>query len=196
VTDALADYAEEMAPTTAAPWRIGLAVTAQAGFWAGRTVVEMTKETCRRYVAWRGRSNGTARRELGVLRAAINHAHREGRLTRTVAVHLPAGAEPRDRWLTRAEVAALLRAALREPRVRLNLPLFILIAVYTGRREEAILSLRWAQVDLEAGIIDFRAPGAPISNKRRGRVRIPAKLLAYLKRGARKRDRARLCRQR
>jgi integrase len=44
--------------------------------------------------------------------------------------------------LTRDEVAALLRAALREPRVRLYLPLFVLIAVYTGARKEAILSLR------------------------------------------------------
>jgi integrase len=75
---------------------------------------------------WRGRSNGTTRRELGVLRAAINHAHREGRLTRVVPVSLPDSAEPRDRWVTRAEAAALLRAALREPRVRLHLPLFLL----------------------------------------------------------------------
>ena len=78
-----------------------------------------------------------------MLRAAINYAHQEGRLTRTVTVYLPDGAEPRERWLTRAEAAALLRAALREPRVRLYLPLFILVAIYTGARKEALLSLRW-----------------------------------------------------
>jgi integrase len=117
-----------------------------------------------------------------VLRAAINHAHREGRLTRTVAVHLPASAEPRDQWLTRQKAARLLRAALREPRVRLHLPLFILIGLYCGRRKEAILSLRWAQVDLDSGVIDFRAPDAPVTNKRRGRVPIPPKLLPHLRR--------------
>lgn len=142
----------------------------------------MTKQTCARYVTKRGRSSGTARRELGVLRAAINHAHREGRLTRSVAVHLPTSGAPRDRWLTRVEAAALLRAALREPRVRLYLPLFILIGLYCGRRKEAILSLRWSQVDLSAGRIDFRAPGAPQTNKRRGRIPIPLRLVPHLAR--------------
>ena len=182
VTDVLADYAEEVAPATAAPWRIGCAIDALTPVWEGRTVAEVTRQTCKRYVTVRNRSNGTARRELGVLRAAINHAHREGRLTRAVAVHLPESAEPRDRWLTRPEAAALLRAALREPRVRLYLPLFILVALYCGRRKEAILSLRWAQVDLDRGMIDFRTPDAPVTNKRRGRIPIPPKLLPHLRR--------------
>ena len=38
--------------------------------------------------------------------------HAEGRLTRSVSVHLPDSAEPRDRWLIREEAAALLRAEL------------------------------------------------------------------------------------
>jgi integrase len=122
------------------------------------------------------------RRELGVLRAAINHAHRNGRLTRTVYVHLPDSPEPRDRWLTRKEVAALLRAALREARVRLYLPLFILIGLYTGARKEAILSLRWSQVDLVGGRVDFNTPGARRTNKRRAHIPIPAKLLGHLRR--------------
>jgi integrase len=178
VTDVLADYAEEVAPSTAAPWRIGCAIDALTPVWEGRTVAEVTRQTCKRYVTVRNRSNGTARRELSVLRAAINHAHREGRLTRAVAVHLPESAPPRDRWLTRTEAARLLRAALREPRVRLYLPLFILIGLYCGRRKEAILSLRWAQVDLDRGMIDFRTPDAPVTNK----LPIPRKLLPPLRR--------------
>ena len=50
---------------------------------------------------FRQRAPGTACRELGVLRAAINLRIARGRLTRTVNVDLPTGAEPRDRWLTR-----------------------------------------------------------------------------------------------
>lgn len=180
ITDVLADYALEQGPRTASPWRIGHAVEALTRFWTGRTISDITRETCRRYVKARGRSDGTSRRELGVMRAAINHAHREGRLTRVVAVHLPQGAEPRDRWLTRDEAAALLRAALREPRVRLYLPLFILIALYTGARKEAILSLRWSQVDLSTGRIDFNPPGARRTNKRRARIPIPPRLLPHL----------------
>jgi integrase len=76
----------------------------------------------------------------------------------------------------------LLRAALRSPKVRLYLPLFIVIGLYTGRRKDAILSLRWHQVDFDRAIIDFRKPGEAESNKRRGRVRIPDKLLPHLRR--------------
>jgi len=96
-------------------------------------------------------------------------------------VHLPDRPEPRDRWLTRKEAAALLRAALAEPRVRLYLPLFILLGLYGGARKEAILSLRWSQVDLEGGRIDFNTPGARRTNKRRARIPIPAKLLGHLR---------------
>ena len=142
VTDVLADYANEGADATSTPWRIAYAVEALTMFWEGRTVANVTRETCRAYDKARGRSAGTVRRELGVLRAAINHAFREGRVTRVVAVHLPDRPEPKDRWLTRKEAAALLSAARQEPKVRLHLPLFILMGLYTGQRKEALLSLR------------------------------------------------------
>lgn len=60
--------------------------------------------------------------------------------------------------------------------VRLYLPLFILIAVYTGRRKEAILSLRWCDVNLTEGIIDFESTQRR-TNKRRGRTRISKRLV-------------------
>ena len=135
---------------------------------------------------------GSVRRELTVLRAAINAAHREGRLTRPVAVELPATAPPRDRFLTRSEVARLIVAARRDARTRLHLPLFILLGVYTGRRKEALLSLRWPFVDLRdwdasiGGTIDFRRPGEAETKKRRGRIQIPRALRVHL-RHARKR---------
>lgn len=183
MTDVLADYALEHAPETASPWRIAAAVKPLVAFWEGRSVADVTRETCRAYARSRiGRSAGTIRRELGVLRAAINHSHREGRITRMVAVHLPDRPPARDRWLNRQEAAALLRAALREPRVRLYLPLFILLGLYTGARKEAILSLRWAQVDLNAGLLDFNSPGARRTKKRRALIRIPRKLLGHLRR--------------
>lgn len=186
VTDVLGDYAEEHGPETAAPWRIAAAIKVLVPYWQGKTVANVSRETCRSYVTVRKRAPGTARRELGILRAAINHAHRVGRLTRAVAVDLPDGAEARDRWLTRKEAAALLRAALREPRVRLHLPLFILIGLYSGQRKQAILTLRWSQVDLDAGRMDFNAPGARRSNKRRARQPIPRKLLGHLRRARRR----------
>jgi integrase len=182
VTDILADYAQEHGLHTTTPWRIAYAIAGLAEFWEGRTIVEVTKEACRRYWSSRGRSAGTVRRELGVLRAAINHAYREGRITRAVAVHLPDRPTPRDRWLSRSEAAALLRAALREPRVRMYLPLFVLVGLYTGQRKEAILSLRWSQVELDGNRIDFNSPDARRTNKRRSKIPIPPKLLPHLRR--------------
>jgi integrase len=192
VTDLLADYARERGPKTAAPWRVGAAIKGLVPFWQGKTVAQVTEDECVKFASVRGRSPGTVRRELGVLRAATNHAHRKGRITRVVAIELPDRPEPRDRWLTEKEAAELLRAALREPRVRLYLPLFIVLGLYTGQRKEAILSLRWSQVDLNAGEnrnegrIDFNIPGDRRTKKRRAHIPIPRTLLGHLRR-ARKR---------
>lgn len=187
VTDVLADYGEEHGAETAAPWRIAAAIKILAPFWEGKRVVDVNRESCRKYVSFRRRAAGTTRRELGVLRAAINHSHRSGRLTRTVPVELPEGAAPRERWLTKGEAASLLQAALREPRVRLHLPLFILLGLRTGQRKSAILTLRWSQVDLgPRPTIDFNSPGERRSKKLKARQPISRKLLGHLRRARRR----------
>jgi integrase len=163
----------------------------------GNKILDVTRETCEAYAKHRSikpaqgkrkerqLSPGTARRELGVLAAAIGHAHREGRITRNVTVFLPERPEAKERWLTRKEAAALLRAS-RTRQARLYMPLFILIGLYTGRRKEAILSLRWPQVDLAAGLISFDNPGRRRTKKQRGTVRIPPRLLPHLRRARRR----------
>jgi integrase len=153
----------------AAPGRIAYAALALTDFFQGNSVADVTPATCAAYGDNRGRSAGTVRRELGVLRAAINYAHRIGRLTRTVAVELPERPPPRDRWLSRDEAARLLRAA-KTRHARLYMPLFIL----------------WPQVSLEAQTIDFEVSGRKRTSKRRGMVRIPPRLLPHLKRARRR----------
>jgi integrase len=185
ITDVLNDYLEQRGPKIAAPARLAYAVLALTDFFEGNSVADVTPQTCGRYVEKRGRSIGTARRELGVLRAAINHAHRHGKITRPVAVELPDRPEPRDRWLSRVEAARIIRNA-RTPQARLYLPLFILIGLYTGRRKEAILSLRWPQVNLEAKTINFEVAGRRRTNKRRGIVPISPRLLPHLRRAKRR----------
>ena len=164
---------------------IGCAIEALTPYWEGRTVAEVTKQTCKLYSSCRDRSPNTIRRELSVLRAAINLAHADGHITRPVHVELPKLPEARKRWLKREEAAPLIRAS-RTSMGRLHIPLFILLGLYTGRRKEALLSLRWPQVDLLAGRIDFEIQGRKRTNKRRGVVPIPPRLLPHLKR-ARKR---------
>ncbi len=178
--DALEDYADERAEKTAAPDRIAYAVAALGGFWGELQVADVTEATCAAYARHRGVSDGTVRRELGVLRAAINHDVARGRLTRSVRVWTPPKPPPRDRWLTRGQAAALLRAARHDKRCRRYLPLFILIGLYTGARKKAILSLRWPQVDLERGRIDFNPPGRRRTAKGRPVIPIPRGLLWFL----------------
>jgi len=184
ITDVLNDYAAERGPKVAAPRVIACAVDALTEFWQGRMVADVTPHTCGLYVERRGRSANTVRRELSVLRTALNYAHRHGRLTRPVAVELPEAPEPRDRWLVRDEAARLLRAALRSPKARPYLPLFILLALYTGRRKEAILALRWPQVNFDAGTINFEQGRR--TKKRKGGIPIPPRLLPHLMRARRR----------
>jgi integrase len=183
VTAVLQEYL--LAAKPSAQGRIAYAVLALTEFFAENTGADVTKQSCKRYAQARSRSMGTVRRELGAPRAAINHAFSEGRLTRKVAVHLPERSPARDRWLTREEAASVIKAS-KTPQARLYLPLFILIGLYTGRRKEAILSLRWPQVDPKAKLIDFEVEGREQTNKKRGKVRIPDRLLPHLVRARRR----------
>jgi integrase len=179
VTAVLDEYARGKADSPAAV-RIGYAIAALSHFWEGKTVANVHDGSCRQYSKRRGVSAGTVRRELTVLRAAINYAVKTNQLTRGADVTLPGKPEPRDVWLTRSEFAKLLWAARKASKARGHLPLFMLIAVYTGRRKQAILGLRWAKVDLINGKIDFRRNVE--SNKRRGVVAAHRKLLGHLRR--------------
>ena len=182
VSDALTIYAEAHAPMTADPARIAYAIDALVPFWSGRTLADITPSTCDLYRRERGVQPGTARRELGTLAAAINYLHRDGRLTRPVAVPLPAKPPAKDRWLTAPEAARLLNASRHAGRdARQYLPLFIMLGLYTGARKEAILSLRWPQVDLARGRIDFAVPGRKKTKKRRPTVPISRRLLTFLR---------------
>ena len=110
---------------------------------------------------WQGtrpRTPGKIRRELGTLAAAINYCHAEGYLTVARKVRLPAKPPSRDRWLTRDEAARLLRAAYRNPKAQ-HLARFVLVALHTGTRSDAIMHLQFVPntqggwVNTEAGMM-------------------------------------------
>jgi integrase len=182
IADVLDLYGADHAPTAKDPARIGYAIDALLPFWGDRMVSFITKQACRDYAKARGRAPATVRRELTTLRAACNFAVTEHRLTVAPFVELPAKPEGKDRWLTRSEAARFLNAA-RTGRsdVRLYLPLFIVLGLYTGARKEAILSLRWDQIDLERGRINFNKTGADQTNKRRSHIPIPRRLATFLR---------------
>lgn len=153
-------------------------------WWGNRTIDDVRGETCRAYVRDRRVASGTARRDLGVLQAAINYAVKEGVLTERRQVTLPPGGAPRERWLTRSEVARLLWAARRRP----HLARFILIAVYTGTRRRRIFELQWGpnteggHIDVESGRLHRSSAFERQTNKRAPTVRLPRQLLLHCRR--------------
>jgi integrase len=191
VSMCLAIYAEEHAASVASPERIGYAIDALDRFWKDQPVSVIRGETCRRYARERGVSDGTVRRELGTLRAAINHCFKEGYLTAAPAVVLPPRPAPRERWLTRQEAAFLLRAA-RALRVDgRHLADFILCGLYTGSRKQTILALHidtpsiyGGYVDTKAGVLYRKPQGKRMTAKRQTPARLPTSYLARLRRHA------------
>ena len=179
ITDCLAAYAEEHGPNVMGQETMARALSHLIDFWQGKLVDDISPKLCAKYFQTRGVGAGTVRRELTILRAAINWCHKHRRITAAVPVELPPEPTSKVRWLTRDEVARLIRAA-RTPETKSYLPRFILLGIGTGRRKEAILSLRWPMVDLDGGTIDFEIPGRKITKKRRGQCPIPVKLLPHL----------------
>jgi len=187
ISEALIVYGEEHAPHAAAPERIGYALKALLDFWGDLPVSAVTTATCRRYVAARNRAAGTTRRELGTLRAALNYCAAEGRLTRAPSVSMPDKPAPKELWLTRSEVARLIRAARTDPRSK-HLARFILLALYTGSRKTAVLDLRFEPhprggwIDTKHGVMYRAANDGRVTKKRKPPVRMPRKLLGHAKR--------------
>lgn len=204
ISEILNLYGTEHAPTVKDPMRIGYALDPLLRWWGDRKVSSITHETCRAYgrdrkkvtkrdastgepIEWAPCSRGTVRKELGVLAAALNYAHGEGRLLNPPKVHLPSKPAPKDRWLTREEAARLLLCAYRNPSTK-HLAKFILVALYTGTRKSRILNLRYVQhldggwIDTDRGQLFRRAPGEEETKKRAPHVRIAPRLLGHLRR--------------
>lgn len=202
VADVIADYMAEHGEEVASPETLAGCCDPLRLFFASDTVASLTTGRIKEYWAWRrahsittradesiaevagGAGAGTIIRELaGALRPAIKHAIEQKRLAAGV-YHIPVPPRPqgRDYWITRAEAARLLRQTRRDTRARLHLPLYALIALYTGQRRGAILDLTWPQVDLVRARIDFNAPGRQQTKKRRPIIPVPRSLLAALRR--------------
>lgn len=197
VEECLSIYGQEHGVTVAAPERIGYAIEALLPFWGSLTVADVKGETCRRYAKSRVRrfkdgttkpiSDGTIRRELNVLQAAMTYCHKEGYVTAPAIVTLPTAPENRDRWLTRDEAARLIWAAYRSPKGK-HLARFILIALYTGSRKTAILRLGFMRntgggwIDTEKGVIYRRGTDERVTKKRRAPMKLTTRLLSHCRR--------------
>ena len=142
------------------------------------TVDQLTPDIVMAYKRNRkaGKVNGnkagdsTIRRELNCLIAAINHAVRYRRIKPGDVPHidLPVSAPPKDLWLNEEELSNLIKSAESFNTERLSrIYRFVVIASETASRKTAILNLRWSQVDLQTGLINFQNDGEQRTKKRR-----------------------------
>lgn len=181
----LEDYATAKTDSVADPDRLDYAILALAGFWTGKTVKDIHRENCQAYQRFRCRSRSTVRRELSVLRAAVNFS--KERLTKIPDVWLPAETDPRPDWLTRAEFASVLKQLWRHKRSRHAARLAV-CQFYTGSRPATVSKTTYARrtdgpwVDLEQEIWWRRGDDEARTKKERKPHRIPSRLLAHLRR--------------
>jgi len=188
IADVMTVYLRERAPHVRNPAYLLHTASPIIDWWGGKTLADIRGQTCRAYVEWRcarGVGIQTARHDLTTLSAALHHYHREyGPLAAVPSLTLPHKGEPKDRWLTRQEAARLLWAARSHPR----LARFVLIALYTGTRRDAVLRLKWTPslhtgwVDLDSGILHRMGRLEVATAKRRPPCPIPAGLRPHLER--------------
>ena len=214
VATALVAYHRERGPQVKATETLGYCIKALTPFWLGKLLTDVRAATCREYADYRrnsGIADGTIRRELTTLSAAINHWHAEhGPLDSIPVVTMPDKPPPRERWLTRTEAAELLLGALgwqalacdlksRRPTMWKRSPeasqhrhvaRFVLLLLRTGTRHEAALALAWMPqtsggwIDLNREVLYRRGEGDAETKKRRTPTRISRRLLPHLRRWA------------
>jgi integrase len=151
-----------------------------------KRVKELRKPVIRAYCKERGVADGTLRREIGALKAALNHAVEDDVIQATdiPSIKLPPASKARHVYLPEADEIAFHRAAMAHSngcRRLTRLSRFVALALCTAARKESIETLMWKQVDLVAGVIDYRGAGVE-TNKRQAVVRISKRLLPILQR--------------
>lgn len=193
IVDVLNLYGRDVVPKHTDPKKMIGVFKRLADFFGDKYLSDINGALCRQYADGRT-AMYSARRDLEMLRAAVNYHHREGLHDSVIKVWLPAKAQPRERWLTRDEVAKLVRAAYRfaEPynrkRSKVHIARFILIAVFTGSRAGVIAQAALQKeigrpyFDLERGLFYRRPEGAAETRKRRPTIPVPPRLLAHLRR--------------
>lgn len=208
IADIVALYLDQRAEKQARPQDLRNRLAKILSWWGTKRCSDVKPSTCEAYTKFRG-AEGASRRELEDLRAALRLAWKERIVTHPIPVVLPPPGVPRERWLTRDEVASLLWAAwrLREKQRRVrrqgdncgppletarytarHVARFILVALYTGTRAGAVCAaairptVGHAYVDVDRGLFYRRPPGTRETKKRTPPVGLDTRLQAHLRR--------------
>jgi len=125
-------------------------------------VEAVNERACREYAASSPSKPGTIRKHLSIIRAALRWGARKNICPMAFDIWLPSPPPAKDRRLTREEFERLRQGA-GAPHIQL----FIELAIGTGARAGAILSLHWGSVDLASKRISF---GDGVRQKKRAQA--------------------------
>jgi len=178
IAEVLAAYGSEVAPDKPSARNIGYNITNLLKWWGDKRVADVGVKSCKAYIKTKTPAGAWA--DLKVLKASVKYWHEEyGPLDSLPLFWKPELNGPKERWLTRSEAARLLWAARRYQHMRR----MILLGLYTGSRPGVLLSLRWDQIDLDAGMMLRRPRGKAEDKKKKSpRVRLGWRITAHLRR--------------
>lgn len=141
--------------------------------FARTPALAVDEQAARAYAAGRKASPATVRYELSLISQARRWAARQGLIESAPPMWLPALPARRERHIGRPEFERLLEAAIAP-----HFKLYLELAIGTGARPSAILSLTWCQVDFDGGLIRLNPDGrvqtakhrptVPMTNRLRG----------------------------
>ena len=190
VSVVLSRYEDDRRGEFAKPSTFNWARDTLLAFYKADTVASISAATNKDFEVYcleHGLAKSSVNRIRSVLRAALKHAVKDGKLVYAPfipRVKLPKG---KELWLTRpgddqgnAMAVLKLYRAIRRKRHR-YLNLFVRIALGTGARHSAILGLTWDRVDFKTGVIDFRDPDIAETKKRRPHAPVGDRLLRLLR---------------
>lgn len=174
VSDLMAAYLDDK-EKTAIRWRDLRGAWKQAEPTFGHLRPDqITREVCRTYRDMRyrqGRMPATVRKELETVRAGMNFS-KEGK---AAIFELPPQPKAKERFLSKEEARALVKAARSFPHIRA----FIVLSLTTAARQSALLELTWDRVDFKRGRISL-ALGDDLDETRKRRANVPMNRRARL----------------
>jgi integrase len=130
---------------------------------------QVTRDSCKIYIRARSRKvgNATISKELRTIRAALRWHDR----ATPAQFFMPPPSPPKDRALTRDEARLLIDSAA-SPHIRL----FIILALATAGRAQALLDLTWDRVDFARRQVRLATENM---EGRKGRATVPVTQLAH-----------------
>lgn len=178
----LNDHVRRLSRMSAQEWSLKMV----RGYFGKMLPQDITPAVVNDYRAHRvAVKDGTVRRELGALIAALNWGLKARIIKREdmPIIPMPSESPPRKTFLNEIDEARLWAVALDEwtkSAGRNRAGLFIMIALSTAARKEAIETLTWDRVDLTRGVIDYQDPNVRVTRKRRAVVPIADRLRPIL----------------